>query len=106
MVDICFIRGNNRRIKRGYIADSPLNQDVSFVEPFIIVSVDETTVPKGLTNSVHLDLDKLMLKYPNTIELFDDEEGKQIEKAVYGYFHELSRSCKPYPIITMEDVYE
>ena len=108
MVNVIFIRHNGRKVARGTVADLPfgVNVPLNYVKPFIVVQVDEKTIPSGLVGNptLRLKLDKLMLKYPSTIEKYTDEEGIEHERTIHGYFHEDGVSSKPYPVITMEDV--
>jgi hypothetical protein len=97
---------------RGQIADAKLfdTKEWSYVKPFILVKVEEDDIPDELwmNGSVHLKLDELMGRYPNTIEEYEDEEGNQQTRTIYGYFHELghsSRLIEEQPQITVEDVY-
>lgn len=107
MINVYFIRDNGKRQQRGYIADVPYNGVCNYTKPFIIIQVDESTIPEEWLNdnTIHLDLDKLMNDYPNKIEEYVDEDGEVHEKVIYGYFHEHGNSvCVDAPIITINNV--
>ena len=106
MVRVYFLR-NDRARKRGYVADLPHNLNCYYVDPFIIVQIDEKEIPKEWLGdpTVRLDLNKLMKQYPNTTEDYLDEDGNAQTRTVYGYFHEKGRSVvEGCPVITMSDV--
>ena len=106
MINVAFIRHNGRMKPRGFVADLPFGITLPYSKPFIVVQVDETTVPDGVVGNptVELKLDELMLKYPSTTEKYTDEDGVEQERIIHGYFHEDGNSSTPYPVITMEDV--
>lgn len=109
MVKLCFMRWRDRNQPFGYIADKPmlLGTKNPFLEPFIIVQADEKEIPKSLltNDTVRLKIDKLQKLYPDSTEKYTDEEGKEQERVVYGYFSELGQSVDDNPpVITMEDV--
>jgi len=135
MINVYFMR-KDRRQKRGYIADVPTNAKCDYVDPFIIVQVDESvlTVEKEvvrnifdmetmeitgqetvtvivpneelLTDStVRLDLENLMIQYPNTEEPYTDEDGNNQTRTIYGYFHTEGTSVvEGCPVITLDDI--
>ena len=106
MVNVAFIRQHGRRKDRGVVADLPFGCDLPYVYPFIVVQIDETTVPDGVVGnkSVRLKLDELMLKYPSITEKYTDEDGSEQECIIHGCFHEEGNSSTPYPVITMDEV--
>ena len=106
MVRVYFLREDRRR-GRGYIADLPHNLDCHYVNPFIIVQIDEAEIPEEWLGdpTVRLDLDKLMEQYPDTTEEYTDEDGTTQTRTVYGYFHPEGKSVvEDCPVITMSDV--
>ena len=106
MVRLYFMR-EDRRKGRGYIADFPTNAPCHYVDPFIIVQIDEATIPSELLGdpTVRLDLDKLIKKYPDTTEEYTDEDGNTQSRINYGYFAEQGRSVvEDCPVITLSDV--
>ena len=106
MVKVAFIRKNGRNKPRGVVADLPFGIDtpLPYKDPFIIVQVDETTIPQGVVGNptVTLKLDKLQgedreIKYT-------DEEGNEQVRIEYDYYSENGTSVDDCPTITMEDV--
>ena len=92
---------------RGYVADLPNNHKCYFVDPFIIVQIDEKSIPSDWLGdkTVRLDLNRLMDKYPSKEESYTDENGDTQTRTVYGYFHTEGRSdAENPPTITMSDV--
>lgn len=106
MVNVAFIRKHGCRVKRGFVADLPFGEPLSYVDPFIVVQIDEDTVPDGLigNNTVKLKLDELMEKHPSTTEKYTDENGEEKERTVHGYFHEDGVSSLPYKVIEIGEV--
>ena len=110
MVNTYFIRQEGRRLPRGYVADIPNNFECSYIKPFIIVSIDEETIPSGLliNNSIQLKLDQLMARYPDSTEQYTviDEDGNEEIKTriVYGYFDKLGNSTVEGERITLDDL--
>ena len=106
MIKVYFMRKDAGR-PRGYVADLPTNAPCYFVDPFIIVQIDEADIPADWLGdpTVRLKLDELMKRYPNTEEEYTDENGDTQTRTVYGYFHEEGRSVVDgCPVVTMDDV--
>ena len=106
MVNVAFIRKNGRMKPRGVVADLPFGVDVAipYKEPFIIVQVDETTIPDGVVGNPTVRLKLEQLQKANTAEKYVDEDGVEQERIIYDYYSENGRSVEPFPVITMEDV--
>lgn len=109
MIKLCFMRWCGKRKPFSYIADMPLqmHQKNIYVDPFIVVQIDEKEVPTELlgNQTVRLDLPSLQSKYPDSTERYIDEDGKEQERIIYGYFSEHGRSVDDNPpVITMGDV--
>lgn len=101
------MRKGNYHCERGYIADYPHNLPLYYLDPFIVVQVDETTIPaEWMTDeTIRLDLNKLIAKYPDSTEQYVDENGNTQTRTIYGYFHEHGRSVvENCPVITINDV--
>jgi len=106
LINVYFMRKDGRQ-KRGYIADVPTNAKCSYVDPFIICQTDEKKISADILsdNTVRLDLDKLMARYPNTEQEYTDDEGNSNTFTVYGYFHAEGRSnMEDLPIITLDNI--
>lgn len=101
------MRDDRGHKKRGYVADLPQNLYCYYVDPFIIVQIDESTIPEKWLGdpTVRLDLYKLMKQYPDTTEWYTDDNGDKQNRIVRGYFHAEGRSVvEDCPVITMSDV--
>jgi len=106
MVKVYFLRKEGRR-PRGYIADIPSNAPCQYVDPFIIVQIDGSTIPQDILgdNSVRLNIEILEDSYPDETEEYVDENGDVQTRIVYGYFSEHGRSVvEGCPVITISDV--
>ncbi len=98
-------------IPRGQIADAKLfdTKKWSYLAPFILIKVEEDDIPAEMwmNGSIHLDLPKLIARYPDKQESYVDEDGKSQKRTIYGYFSELGRSSAnidKQPQLTVLDV--
>lgn len=110
MIKVYFMRNDiTGHKKRGDVAALPTNKPCFFVVPFIIVQIDEATIPEDYLgdSTVRLDLEKLMAmdEYQDYPEEYTDDNGDKQTCIVRGYFHPEGRSnAENPPVITMSDV--
>jgi len=109
-LNVCFIRKAKEGgvVATGFVADYPTSLSIPYVDPFIVVRIDASTIPEGVekNKTVQLKLDKLrsMEEYQDVPKTRVGEDGKTVNYVDYGYFSEDCRSSEPYPVIDMEDV--
>ncbi len=107
MKTLIFMR-KDASVLRGGVADYPFSGEIPYVKPFIVVQIDESTIPEGLDKNptVRLKLDELLAnpKYQPEDIISTDEEGNETTITPPHYFAVDGVSTKPYPTITINDV--
>ena len=104
-----FMRTDCSRL-RGQSATSPHEKGKRYtIDKFILVMVDVDSLDTAKIDQYALDLDSLMIQYPDeqATRTITDEDGKEVveEYAEYGYFSELGvSSFEDAPLITVDDL--
>lgn len=120
MKHVYFMRQNGGLQPRGYIADSPFDENTPcvFLTPFIIVRMDEeeiSKVPQLAGHTINLKLTQLNSRHPYKTKTITDEfTGEKSTVKIFsskeednwcGYFHADGHSCTDNPpIITADDI--